>query len=327
MKNLWIYITITVITGAAIYLFGKDFFSSRSDRSPVNPYAYEIDGFSEVDPELVRYREKSRIGISMPYPRALDWSNGLLYILYRDHLQAIDSSGIERLKMPLADTAIALGVSPYGDHEIFIAFNNYIERYDRLGHSIQQWDTIPGNPYPTSLAFTEEAVYVADAGNRIIHQYAYDGTPIKVIEGKGRIEGNYGFIIPSPYFEVLVDPYGELWAVNSGLHQFENYTDNGSLRAFWGEPSFGIAGFTGCCNPVHAAVLPDGSFVTSEKGLTRIKIHKPSGEFDCVVAPPAAFAENSEGPDIAVDSMGRIYALDYEKLMIRVFEKKETERL
>ena len=32
-----------------------------------------------------------------------------------------------------------------------------------------------------------------------------------------------GFIIPSPYFDLLIGIYGKLWVVNPGLHSFENY--------------------------------------------------------------------------------------------------------
>jgi len=101
----------------------------------------------------------------------------------------------------------------------------------------------------------------------------------------------------------------------------ENYTDEGTLRAFWGRPSFDIDGFTGCCNPAHFAIFPDGSFVTSEKGLARIKVYKASGELDCVVSVPEDFKEESEPSDIAVDASGKIYALDVVKKRIRIFER------
>jgi hypothetical protein len=82
-------------------------------------------------------------------------------------------------------------------------------------------------------------------------------------------------------------------------------------------------GFSGCCNPAHFTFLPDGRFVTSEKGLVRIKTYKPSGEFEGVVAAPSKFKNEGEAPDIAADSNGNIYALDFDKKMIRVFEAKQ----
>ena len=75
-----------------------------------------------------------------------------------------------------------------------------------------------------------------------------------------------------------------MWVVNPGMHAFENYEFDGDLRAFWENTSMKIDGFSGCCNPAHFTFLPDGSFVTSEKGLVRVKVHKPSGELLGVVA-------------------------------------------
>jgi hypothetical protein len=68
--------------------------------------------------------------------------------------------------------------------------------------------------------------------------------------------------------------------------------------------------------------LPDGSFVTSEKGIARVKIIKPTGEFLCVVAGPEQFDEGTVGLDLAVDSQERILVLDPHRKMVRIFTKK-----
>ncbi len=69
-------------------------------------------------------------------------------------------------------------------------------------------------------------------------------------------------------------------------------------------------------------MLSNGSFVTSEKGIERVKIHKANGDFECVVAASDQFVEGTTGLDIAVDSKDRIFVLDPVKLMVRIFEKK-----
>jgi hypothetical protein len=78
-------------------------------------------------------------------------------------------------------------------------------------------------------------------------------------------------------------------------------------------------GFSGCCNPAFFTFLSDGRFVTSEKGLVRIKTYKVSGEFEGVVAAPDKFIEDGHAPDIAADSKNNIYAMDFDKKVIRVF--------
>ena len=133
-------------------------------------------------------------------------------------------------------------------------------------------------------------------------------------------EAGHGFIIPSPSFDVVVNSYGELWVVNPGKHAIENYTDGGQMRGFWQNNSTDINGFTGCCNPAEIAVLEDGAFVTSEKGMVRIKIHEPSGELRSVVAPPALFREEGKAPEVCADARGNIYVLDFDRNTVRIFE-------
>lgn len=81
-------------------------------------------------------------------------------------------------------------------------------------------------------------------------------------------------------------------------------------------------GFSGCCNPSNIAILSDGSFVTSEKGIERVKIHDVTGEFNCLVAGPDKFQEGTVGLDISIDQHDRIYILDPKNGLIRVFERR-----
>jgi sugar lactone lactonase YvrE len=111
--------------------------------------------------------------------------------------------------------------------------------------------------------------------------------------------------------------------VNPGKHALEHYSYDGRLLGYWDNASFDIEGFSGCCNPAQISVLPDGSFVTSEKGMVRIKVHKASGELLAVVAPPGKFREAFNAPDLAVTPDGLIYALDMDGHMIRVFRYHE----
>jgi hypothetical protein len=83
-----------------------------------------------------------------------------------------------------------------------------------------------------------------------------------------------------------------------------------------------IERFCGCCNPGHIAILQDGSFVTAEKGIARVKIYNRLGQLVAVVAGPEKFMEGTVGMDLAVDSRNRIYVLDPKRHCVRIFEKK-----
>jgi hypothetical protein len=111
---------------------------------------------------------------------------------------------------------------------------------------------------------------------------------------------------------------------NPGRLRLESYDNKGNLRSFWGKASMSIDGFCGCCNPTHFALTRDGYFVTSEKGIPRIKIVDPAGQLHKVVALADQFDENTEGIDIVCDPNGRIIALDPVRKQLRIYIEKET---
>jgi len=125
-----------------------------------------------------------------------------------------------------------------------------------------------------------------------------------------------------------------LRVVNPGPHKIEAYTFYGDMEFSWGETSIGIKGFSGCCNPVSFAILPDGRFVTAEKGVPRVKIYSDSGVFLSVVAGMESFrdtvgvydpddtGDTRKALDVAVDSGGRILVLDPVDKSVRVFVEK-----
>jgi DNA-binding beta-propeller fold protein YncE len=224
------------------------------------------------------------------------------------------------MKVALTDSPVCLAVT--SDEKIIIAYRNYFGLYSKNGEQVWVTDPLNQRTVITAIAVSDRLLFVADAGNRVVYRYDTEGNLLGHFEGKTGGKDLHGFIIPSPNFDLEINDDGELWVVNPGKHALENYTHDGNLRAFWENSSMKIDGFSGCCNPAHFAFLPNGSFVTSEKGLVRIKIHKPSGEFLSVVAPPEKFKEDGKAPDLTVDEEGNIFALDYDRNIIRVFQPK-----
>jgi len=81
-------------------------------------------------------------------------------------------------------------------------------------------------------------------------------------------------------------------------------------------------------------MLPDGGFVTCEKGLVRVKIYNSGGSFVGVVAGPEQFGAGGKssicmlpdecktgGFDVAVDGEGRIFVLDTVDNIVKVFTR------
>ncbi len=317
MKNKGIIIFLVVlglvITGVII----GDFLSTRPDRKKGNPYEYNVDEFKGVDPSLILYRETKNFETGLDSLKGLSYCEGNIYLAGDHKILIIDRNG--KLLGEIVTPSVPSCVLASGG-KIYAGLGKSISIYETDGKIVFEGQPFDENSVITSLAVKGDQIYVADAGKRKVYRLTRAGAKIGEFEGKTGEGDMHGFMRPSPYFDLGFNPDGELWVVNPGKHSLENYTDEGVLRGFWDNTSMKIEGFSGCCNPAQFTFLPDGNFVTSEKGLVRIKIYKPSGDFLGVVAPPSAFNENGHAPDVSVDEKGNVYALDFDRKMIRVFE-------
>ncbi len=143
------------------------------------------------------------------------------------------------------------------------------------------------------------------------------------------------FVIPSGYFDLAVDGEDMLHVVNPGMRRVETYNEQGELQSYWGQAGSALSGFFGCCNPAHVAILSDGRFVTSEKGIPRVKIYTAAGDLQSVVAGPrqlgvpASALGDARGNgadrvfDVAVDSAGNIYVLDPHHRQVIMFAEQD----
>jgi hypothetical protein len=317
-KNLIIFFLI-IMAAIIVFVVTKDLVSNSPENRAANPYEYNVVKYKSVDSTKVHYKETKNMGLNTPKPKGLAYANQKLYIISDSLLQVITVDGKEVIKTKLSASPSCITVT---DKNIYIGFTNFIAGYDLTGKLTGSWKPLDKKTLLTSLAVKGNLLFAADAGNRRVIRYSTDGKYLDVFDGKASKDDTHGFIIPSPYFDLAFNRDGELWVVNPGKRSLEQYQDSGKFRTFWTNDEVGIEGFWGCCNPAHMAFLPDGSFVTSEKNNVRIKVYKPSGEFDSVVAPSEKFPSEEVAPDLAVTSEGDIYALDFDKKEIRLFQHK-----
>lgn len=320
MKNKGIIIFLIILAVVIVGVIVGDYISKRPDKMDANIFEYNIDELKKVNEDLIHYKETKNFKIGFEEPAAITIENDKIYLAGDKKIKIIETSGKLLSEIELSDKPNGVEVS---DGKIYVIFEKQIQVFDENGSLLQELNFTDDNSFITAVAVDGNNIFVADAGTRKIIRFSADGEILKEFDGK-ETDDAFGFIIPSPYFDIDINEDGDLWVVNPGLHTFENYTSEGTLRTFWKSSSMKIEGFSGCCNPAHFTFLPDGSFVTSEKGLVRIKIYKPSGEFSGVVAAPNKFVKKIEGkaPDVAADKLGNIYALDFDKKLLRVFELK-----
>lgn len=312
-----------VIVVAILAVIVVDFLGNRPDRRGGNPYALKVDRYREVDPELISHKEIRNFSLGLLIATDMSYYNQALYISGNSSLAVIslDGSPSTLLEIPLRATCLEVD-----EQHIFIGFGTYVAKFNHAGELLQQWADLGDRTVITNLAIKEDKIFIADAGNRRIVIFNREGEQLGMFEGKTESDTGHGFIVPSANFDLAVNSFGELWVVNPGKHAMENYADDGRLRGFWENLSFEIEGFLGCCNPARITTMTDGSFVTSEKGLVRIKIYDQSGKLMSVVAPNDLFnGEKGTAPEVCVDENDVIYVLDFENDMVRVFEPKEKE--
>jgi hypothetical protein len=217
---------------------------------------------------------------------------------------------IENIAVDIAVVCICVT----NDGTIFAAGNNKIVRFNNASGKRQcsEWQSFSEESMITSIATAGDRVFVADAGKKCVAVFDTSSVLLHTVLSSD------GFVIPSPYFSVVADNSDGFWVANPGRHQIENYAANGRFIALW-KPARSH-GFLGCCNPAFFQLLSGGRFVTSEKGIIRVRIFAPDGRFEATVCGADTFMPGSKfGHAIAVDKNQRIIVVDPKEQLLRIF--------
>ena len=318
MRKPLITILVFLATITIIAVIMADYKSTRRGKGPANPYAFNVDEYRSVPPELVRWEEVRQVTIDGGIPRAIAYGRGNIYLAAGNEIQVIAGDWSRTLRKTLESAPTGIAVA--GDGRIIISFSTYLAILDKHGDIIEQSVPLPSGSHFTSVAEYDGNIYVADATARKVRIFNPALELTGEFAGESGVSETHGFIVPGAHFSLAVNSENELWITNPGLHALQNYTAGGRLRSYLQNSSFGIEGFSGCCNPEYFAFLPGGGFVTSEKGLIRIKVMDESGEVVSVVAPGEKFRGGTRAPAVAVDDRGNVLALDFDRNIIRIFE-------
>ena len=317
MKKSHITILLIILTVVIILVITIDFKSTKVENRTVNQFELNLDSLKQVDEDLITYKEKRQL-ILKGEPHALAFANDTLFVLIDSSLELISTNGEVIEEVPLPENGNALTVF---NHVVLIAYKNYLATYSLNGDLKKQSAVFEGTSLFTSIVATKENIFVADAGNRKVQVFNHQLKNTGEFEGVSGAESLHGFIVPSAYFDVAVNADNELWVVNPGMHSIQQYSTTGDLIKFWEKESNNVEGFSGCCNPAQICILSNGNFITSEKKIVRIKEYSSTGELLGVVAPPKLFTDEGKAPEVTCDEQGNIWALDFDKKMLRLFVK------
>ncbi len=310
MKWFW---TAAILAGVAFLSIGGALWMRWRGRiAEQSPLREELAELRDIDPRLITHREAARWPSGLAEARGIAVGPGdRVYVAGDTAVVELGGDGGIISRISLAGLPRCVSAAP--DGTIYVGMKDHVEVVDARGGPKAAWSRPDPATWITSLAASSNAVCAADFGRRIVMVYGPDGKLVRELRG---------FSVPSPYFDVALDPGGNLWVADTARHELVCFgADGGRLRS-WGAKSARIEGFAGCCNPSQFAIRRDGAFVTAEKGLVRVKVHDREGKFVGVVAGPGDFSKGAVGLDVAVDSRGRVLILDPPASSVRVFIEK-----
>jgi hypothetical protein len=320
--------------GVVVVALSVDF--SPPEKSTLGEdYEYDLSDASEIDPALLICVERPQRAIptGLMVSRAVaSGPDGQVCVAGDRSVRIFSAKGEPAGRLEFDDQPRCLAVGAGG--VLYVGFRDHVRVMDLAGAERARWANAGEKAMLTSIALLGDEIFVADAGGRAVLRYSAEGELRGKIGLKDKTRGVEGFVVPSPYFDVVAGADGLVRVVNPGRHRVEIYTPDGEPRGWWGgRRSLRIADFCGCCNPSALAITPDGEYVTAEKGLFRVKIYDGDGEMLGVVAGPGSFlpevvagaeAQLGAAPtalDLTVTRDGEILILDPRAAEVRVFER------
>ena len=201
---------------------------------------------------------------------------------------------------------------------IYAATETTITLYTLTGQVITEWGPYEEKSIITSIAASAEIVAFADAGMKRVYILNTDGSLRSFFGHEGE-----KFIIPSGFFDLTILPDNNILVVNPGKQRLEKRDPQGNIISTFGEPGLAPEAFSGCCNPSHYTMLNDEQVVTSEKGISRIKVMTTGGGLTEYVATPDQLS-SALPLDLAVGANGEIYAASNFESKLYVFTRKQN---
>lgn len=279
-------------------------------------FEYDLSAFKTIPPERRIGRRIAAFPAGMDRPRALAVGPAnRIYVAGDGGLRVLEPDGriVRTVKLDASPACLAVSA----DGTVFLGMDNRLDSLAPGADEVLPGTTLGEKTLLTSLAVDDTHLFAADAHSRRVWIFTRAGAL------KGQIDGRLyrpeGFAIPSAHFDIALQGDGRLWIVDPGNQRVVLFSLDGKPIDRWGETSMRLEGFCGCCNPTDIARVPDGSFVTSEKGLPRIKVYRPDRTLRGALAGPSDFEEGVVGLDLAVDGDGRILVLDPSRKQILVF--------
>jgi len=284
---------------------------------------------AKVDEVLLKWKQVGAFDTGMTEPVALAAVSGGICVVGDKALVTFMPDGQRASTVDLPADASCLAVGQ--DGRILIGLGDRIAWFDQKRKIVTIAPAAEKTPFFTAVLQTPDALYAADSINAVVWTTGDEGKTWSQINGQ-TADDKTGFVLRSGYFDLDAGPDGLLRIVNPGRLRIEGYTPDGTRKFMWGREESSVRGFSGCCNPGHIAIGPEGRIVTAEKGVVPAKVKvfasdgvdSPHEELESVVADAPQFDDPSIPLDVAFDAKGRVVVLELiAGGQVRIFERKD----
>ncbi len=307
---------------------------------PTASFAFNLTDQLHIDPQLIGYRQIGSIDVNMRQLRGIATGPQDKIYVAGDraiHIFAAAGDPPRVVNFDSSPLCVVVGTQQAESGRLYVGTSDGIKILSDDYQTLAAWPLPDENAVPTSIAVADDEIFLADAANRVVWRLSATGEVIGQIGKPDAQRQIPGFVIPNPYFDIVAGEEGLLYCVNPGKLQISTYSFDGDLGGSWGRAGSSVADFFGCCNPSHIARFADGRFVTSEKGIPRVKVYTTTGQLESVVAGPQqlGISEHSVSDprqsvdetvfDVAVDSRGRVLVLDPQTRTVRIFAPHDEE--
>ena len=283
------------------------------------------------EPKDEKVETPLKYALAASFETKLDSATGIaigaddrVYVAWAEGVKVFDADMKPLWGVKTAGAARAVAVDASGN--IYAAERVLVETFDSSGKPLASWGREGKGrgefSVLSAIAVSGANVFAADPGNRCVHRFDLTGDFIDELGKRDKDSKDPGLICPSAILDCKVDAQGNVRIVNPGRQRIERYRLTGELMDFWGEPGVAPENFIGCCNPAHIAFGPDGRIVTGVKGIPRVKVYSGDGKLLAYIG-PSLFSDTTSAPDVAVDSKGRIYALDTGDGRVKIFAEEK----
>jgi hypothetical protein len=196
-KKATITISLILLLGLLGIMSWDLFF--KTENQVGNQYEYKLDKLKQVDTNLLCYKEVQTIEISdrKIYGLAID-NDDITYVSAEGKVLAFRSNGDSLLSFVVSGRPNCITAPEDGN--LYLSFKDHIEIWSKKGELISKWGTINSAAYITSIAVDENSVFLADAGNKIVHHYDKNGKLINQIGKRNKEKDILGFFYPKPVF-------------------------------------------------------------------------------------------------------------------------------